>query len=125
MSSSERVLRRGLARRRGPFAPGGSGVVPAGGRCAALAVAALSRAAPEAAVLTGAAVLRFAALGRVPTDPYYDAAVRTMGMSWQALMDGAFEPGQRVAIDKPAPGLWLQVASTRLLGFGHWSLLLP
>jgi hypothetical protein len=96
-----------------------------GGRSLALAVAAVSRAGPEAAVLAGAAVLRLAALGRVSTDPYYDAAVRTMGTSWQAFLDGAFEPGRRVAIDKPAPGLWLQVASTRLLGFGHWSLLLP
>jgi 4-amino-4-deoxy-L-arabinose transferase-like glycosyltransferase len=80
---------------------------------------------PEAAVLTLAAVLRLAALGRVPTNPYYDAAVRSMGTSWAAFLSGAFEPGRRVAIDKPPVDLWLQVASTRLLGFNGVALLLP
>jgi 4-amino-4-deoxy-L-arabinose transferase-like glycosyltransferase len=80
---------------------------------------------PEAAVLTLAAVLRLAALGRVPTNPYYDAAVRSMGTSWAAFLSGAFEPGRRVAIDKPPVDLWLQVASTRLLGFDGVALLLP
>ncbi|MGZ4279674.1 MAG: ArnT family glycosyltransferase, partial [Solirubrobacteraceae bacterium] len=80
---------------------------------------------PEAAVLALAAVLRLAALGRVPTNPYYDAAVRSMGTSWAAFLSGAFEPGRRVAIDKPPVDLWLQVASTRLLGFNGVGLLLP
>jgi 4-amino-4-deoxy-L-arabinose transferase-like glycosyltransferase len=80
---------------------------------------------PEAAVLALAAVLRLAALGRVPTNPYYDAAVRSMGTSWAAFLSGAFEPGRRVAIDKPPVDLWLQVASTRLFGFGGVALLLP
>jgi hypothetical protein len=83
------------------------------------------RAVPEPAVLAVAAALRLSDLERVPGDPYYDAAVRTMGGSWQALLAGAFEPGRRVAIDKPAPGLWLQVLSTRLFGFHTWALLLP
>jgi len=81
--------------------------------------------APEAAVVALAAVLRLAALGRVPTNPYYDAAVRSMGTSWAAFLSGAFEPGRRVAIDKPPVDLWLQVASTRLLGFNGVALLLP
>jgi 4-amino-4-deoxy-L-arabinose transferase-like glycosyltransferase len=80
---------------------------------------------PEAAVLALAAALRVAALGRVPTNPYYDAAVRSMGTSWAAFLSGAFEPGRRVAIDKPPVDLWLQVASTRLLGFNTVALLLP
>ena len=80
---------------------------------------------PEAAVLALAAVLRLTALGRVPTNPYYDAAVRSMGTSWAAFLGGAFEPGRRVAIDKPPVDLWLQVASTRLFGFHAVSLLLP
>src|ERR671935_1635312 len=79
----------------------------------------------EVAVLALAAVLRLAALGGVPTNPYYDAAVRSMGTSWAAFLSGAFEPGRRVAIDKPPVDLWLQVASTRLLGFGTVGLLLP
>jgi 4-amino-4-deoxy-L-arabinose transferase-like glycosyltransferase len=80
---------------------------------------------PEAAVLALAAVLRLTALGRVPTNPYYDAAVRSMGTSWAAFLGGAFEPGRRVAIDKPPLDLWLQVASTRLFGFDRVALLLP
>jgi 4-amino-4-deoxy-L-arabinose transferase-like glycosyltransferase len=80
---------------------------------------------PEAAVLALAVVLRLAALGRVPTNPYYDAAVRSMGTSWAAFLSGAFEPGRRVAIDKPPVDLWLQVASTKLLGFNGVALLLP
>jgi 4-amino-4-deoxy-L-arabinose transferase-like glycosyltransferase len=80
---------------------------------------------PEAAVVALAAALRLAALGRVPTNPYYDAAVRSMGTSWPAFLSGAFEPGRRVAIDKPPVDLWLQVASTRLFGFNGVALLLP
>jgi 4-amino-4-deoxy-L-arabinose transferase-like glycosyltransferase len=80
---------------------------------------------PEAAVLALAALLRLTALGRVPTNPYYDASVRSMGTSWAAFVSGAFEPGRRVAIDKPPVDLWLQVASTRLLGFNGVALLLP
>jgi 4-amino-4-deoxy-L-arabinose transferase-like glycosyltransferase len=81
--------------------------------------------APEAAVLGLTAVLRLANLAAVPTDPYYDAAVRAMGTSWRAFVEGAFEPAGRVAIDKPAPSLWPQVVATRLLGFDHRALLLP
>jgi 4-amino-4-deoxy-L-arabinose transferase-like glycosyltransferase len=93
---------------------------------AAIAGAAVAvRAAPEPAVLAVAAALRLSDLERVPGDPYYDAAVRTMGGSWQAFLAGAFEPGRRVAVDKPAPGLWPQVLSTQLFGFHTWALLLP
>ena len=48
-----------------------------------------------------------------------------MGTSWAAFLGGAFEPGRRVAIDKPPVDLWLQVASTRLFGFDAVALLLP
>src|SRR5690242_13999448 len=104
---------------------------PAAGRARARRSAAgartgpLSRVAPEAAILCLAAVLRLTDLAGVPTNPYYDAAVRSMGTSWAAFLSGAFEPGRRVAIDKPPVDLWLQVASTRLLGFDGVALLLP
>jgi 4-amino-4-deoxy-L-arabinose transferase-like glycosyltransferase len=94
---------------------------PAAGTIAA----ACSAVVPEVAVLALASVLRLSALGGVPTNPYYDAAVRSMGTSWAAFFAGAFEPGRRVAIDKPPVDLWLQVASTRLPGFGPVGLLLP
>ena len=103
-------------------------VSPAAGRLPArrpAAGAVVVRLLPEASVLAIAAALRLAALGRVPTNPYYDAAVRSMGTSWAAFLSGAFEPGRRVAIDKPPVDLWLQVASTRVFGFGTVALLLP
>jgi 4-amino-4-deoxy-L-arabinose transferase-like glycosyltransferase len=48
-----------------------------------------------------------------------------MGTSWHALLVGAYEPSARLAIDKPPLDLWLQVASTKLFGFGPFALLLP
>src|ERR671930_1121298 len=103
-------------------------VSPAAGPLSArrpAAGAAALRLLPETSVLALACALRLVALGRVPTNPYYDAAVRSMGTSWAAFLSGAFEPGRRVAIDKPPIDLWLQVASTRVLGFDTVGLLLP
>ncbi|MDA0161685.1 glycosyltransferase family 39 protein [Solirubrobacter ginsenosidimutans] len=77
------------------------------------------------AVFALAAALRFAALGRTPVDPFYDAAVRSMGTSWHAFFVGAFDPSAGLAIDKPPFDLWLQVASTKLFGFGPSALLVP
>jgi 4-amino-4-deoxy-L-arabinose transferase-like glycosyltransferase len=78
-----------------------------------------------ALVVAGAAALRLIALGAVGLDPFYDAAVRSMGMSWHNLFFGAFEPGGSVSIDKPPIDLWLQVASVKLLGFHSTALKLP
>ncbi|HEV7751906.1 MAG TPA: glycosyltransferase family 39 protein [Baekduia sp.] len=80
---------------------------------------------PEAAIVALAAALRLLALARVPLDPYYDAAVRSMSTGWPALLGGAFEPGRRVAIDKPPVDLWLQVLAVRAFGFGPVALHLP
>jgi 4-amino-4-deoxy-L-arabinose transferase-like glycosyltransferase len=72
-----------------------------------------------------ALLLRFWAFGRVPSDPFYDAAVRSMGLSWRNLFYGAFDPGGTLAIDKPPVDLWLQVLSTKLFGFSSVSVRLP
>jgi 4-amino-4-deoxy-L-arabinose transferase-like glycosyltransferase len=72
-----------------------------------------------------AAALRLVDLGAVRLDPFYDAAVRSMGVSWHNFFFGAYEPGGSVAIDKPPVDLWLQVASVKLLGWGSTSLKLP
>ena len=77
-------------------------------------------AATGAAVLVAAAALalRLSGLGGVAPDPFYDAAVRSMGTSWHDFLFGALEPGGSVAIDKPAVALWPQVrgdAAVRLL----------
>ena len=78
------------------------------------------------AVLTAAAlVLRLVDLGKVAPDPFYDAAVRSMGLSWHNFFFGAFEPGGSVSIDKPPVDLWLQVASVKALGFSSATLKLP
>jgi 4-amino-4-deoxy-L-arabinose transferase-like glycosyltransferase len=69
--------------------------------------------------------LRFAHLGQVVSDPFYDAAVRSMGLSWHNFFFGAVEPSGAVAIDKPPVDLWLQVASVKLFGFGSTTLKLP
>lgn len=78
-----------------------------------------------ALITLGAALLRFVYINRVSPDPFYDAAVRSMGLSWHNFFFGAFEPGGSVSIDKPPVDLWLQVASVKLLGFSSTTLKLP
>jgi 4-amino-4-deoxy-L-arabinose transferase-like glycosyltransferase len=78
-----------------------------------------------AALTVGAALLRLVHIGQVPPDPFYDAAVRSMAMSWHNFFFGAFEPGGSVSIDKPPIDLWLQVISVKLLGFSSTTLKLP
>jgi 4-amino-4-deoxy-L-arabinose transferase-like glycosyltransferase len=76
-------------------------------------------------ITLGAAALRLIHIGQVPPDPFYDAAVRSMALSWHNFFFGAFEPGGSVSIDKPPIDLWLQVASVKLVGFSATSLKLP
>ena len=76
-------------------------------------------------ITLAAAALRLTQIGKVPPDPFYDAAVRSMTLSWHNFFFGAFEPGASVSIDKPPVDLWLQVASVKLLGFNSTNLKLP
>jgi len=78
-----------------------------------------------AAITIGAAVLRLLAIGKVSPDPFYDAAVRSMSLSFHNFFFGAFEPSGSVSIDKPPVDLWLQVASVKLFGFSSTTLKLP
>jgi 4-amino-4-deoxy-L-arabinose transferase-like glycosyltransferase len=78
-----------------------------------------------AAITIGAALLRVVHIQAVSPDPFYDAAVRSMGLSWHNFFFGAFEPGGSVSIDKPPVDLWLQVISVKLLGFSSTTLKLP
>jgi 4-amino-4-deoxy-L-arabinose transferase-like glycosyltransferase len=78
-----------------------------------------------ALITAAAAVLRLIHLAQVPPDPFYDAAVRSMTLSWHNFFFGAFEPGGSVSIDKPPVDLWLQVASVKLVGFSATALKLP
>src|SRR5438105_5427854 len=76
-------------------------------------------------ITLGAAALRLVGIAHVSPDPFYDAAVRSMGISWHNFFFGAFEPGGSVSIDKPPVDLWMQVASVKLLGFSSTTLKLP
>jgi 4-amino-4-deoxy-L-arabinose transferase-like glycosyltransferase len=78
-----------------------------------------------AAITLAAAALRLVAIGKVSPDPFYDAAVRSMSLSWHNFFFGAFEPSGSVSIDKPPVDLWLQVVSVKLLGFSSTTLKLP
>src|ERR1700726_1849840 len=78
-----------------------------------------------ALITAGAAALRLIALNRVPPDPFYGAAVRSMTLSFHNFFFGAYEPGGSVSIDKPPIDLWLQVVSVKLLGFSSTTLKLP
>ncbi|HEX4187570.1 MAG TPA: glycosyltransferase family 39 protein [Solirubrobacteraceae bacterium] len=78
-----------------------------------------------ALITLGAAALRLLYIGKVSPDPFYDAAVRSMSLSWHNFFFGAFEPGGSVSIDKPPIDLWFQVASVKLLGFSSTTLKLP
>ncbi len=75
-----------------------------------------------AAVTVLAGALRLWSLAGVPTDPYYDAAIRSMPLSLHNFLLGAYEPGGSLAVDKPPIDLWLQVLSTQLFGFGSVTL---
>lgn len=77
------------------------------------------------AIVTLAAVLRLWAIGHDIANPYYDAAVRSMGLSWHNFFFGAIDPSAALSIDKPPLDLWLQVASTKLLGYNRTALALP
>src|SRR6185312_1040610 len=76
-------------------------------------------------ITLAAAALRLTQIGKVPPDPFYDAAVRSMTLSWHNFFFGACEPGASVSIDKPPVDLWLQVVSVKLLGFNSTNLKLP
>jgi 4-amino-4-deoxy-L-arabinose transferase-like glycosyltransferase len=80
---------------------------------------------PILAITAVAAVFRFTRLQAVAPNEFYDAAVRSMSMSWHNFLFGAFDPGGLLSIDKPPLDLWLQVLSVKLLGWSRFSLKLP
>jgi len=99
----------------------GSGTGTGGGR-AARAARRLGFAGP---VLTALVLDTWRLSANGLGNPYYAAAVRSMGRSWHNFFFGAFDPGGFITVDKPPLALWFQTASTKLFGFSSWSLLLP
>jgi 4-amino-4-deoxy-L-arabinose transferase-like glycosyltransferase len=82
-------------------------------------------AAPLLAVTIIGAVLRLWEFGQVAANPFYDAAVRSMSLSWHNFFFGAFEPGAQVSVDKAPADLWFQVATVKLFGFSSAALRVP
>ncbi|MEA2356659.1 MAG: hypothetical protein QOD61_2788, partial [Solirubrobacteraceae bacterium] len=127
------VARRPVSFRRTGASVGGLARIGRGVRAAGAGLARLPRPGWGAAagllglavVLATAGLLRLWALDAATLNPFYDAAVRSMGRSWHNFFFGALEPGGRISVDKPPVDLWLQVASTQLLGFTNTALLLP
>jgi len=77
-------------------------------------------------ILAAAAVVRLWRLGANGYgNPFYAAAVRSMGASWHNFFFAAFDPGGYMTIDKPPLAFWVQVADARVLGFHPLALLLP
>ena len=72
-----------------------------------------------------AAALRFTQLDSVSANAFYDAAVRSMSLSWHNFFFGAFDPAGILSIDKPPLDLWLEVISVKLLGWSRFALRLP
>ena len=77
------------------------------------------------AIVALAAVLRLWKIDQAAYSPFYDAAVRSMGLSWHNFFFGALEPAASVSVDKAPVDLWLQVAATKLFGFNRTALHLP
>jgi 4-amino-4-deoxy-L-arabinose transferase-like glycosyltransferase len=80
---------------------------------------------PVVAITALGAILRLWSFAAVPANPFYDAAVRSMSLSWHNFFFGAFEPGAQVAVDKAPIDLWFQVLSVKLFGFNSTALRLP
>ncbi|WP_269470736.1 glycosyltransferase family 39 protein [Streptomyces humicola] len=56
---------------------------------------------------------------------YYSDAVKSMSVSWKALLFGAMDPGATITPDKIAGSFVPQALSARLFGFHAWSVTLP
>ena len=63
--------------------------------------------------------------GNGMSNTYYAAAVRSASVSWKAWFFGSLDPGSFITVDKPPLSIWLMGLSTRILGFGSFSMLLP
>lgn len=56
---------------------------------------------------------------------FYASTIRSMGQSWYHFLYAAYDPAAVLTVDKPPLALWLQVASTKLLGYNGVALVLP
>jgi 4-amino-4-deoxy-L-arabinose transferase-like glycosyltransferase len=56
---------------------------------------------------------------------YYSAAVRSMRTNWKSFLFNSFDSANYVTVDKPPLSLWVQVASTKVLGWNQFAVLAP
>ena len=97
----------------------------AGDRPAAGALAGRWRIAALLALCTLTAALYAWNLSAAGYPPFYSMAVRSMSMSWKAMLYGALDPRSTLTMDKLAGSFVPQALSARVFGFHAWSLALP
>ncbi len=77
-------------------------------------------------LIAGLAGLAYAwALNSDPLEPYYQAAVRSMSMSWHDFAYGAFDPAGTITLDKLPGAFWVQALAVRAFGYHTWAMVLP
>src|SRR5580658_7891586 len=64
-------------------------------------------------------------MGNFPLEPFYAAAVRSMGASWRDFFFAAADPAGTVSLDKLPGAFWVQALFVRVLGFHYWVVALP
>ena len=58
--------------------------------------------------------------GTLPLEPFYGAAVRSMGSSWHDFAFGAVDPASTVTLESSPGAFSVQALFVRLLGFHYW-----
>ncbi len=64
-------------------------------------------------------------MGNFPMEPFYGAAVRSMGSNWKDFFFAAVDPAGTATLDKLPGAFWLQALSVRIFGFHYWAVALP
>lgn len=64
-------------------------------------------------------------IGNLPLEPFYGAAVRSMGASWHDFFFGAVDPMGTTSLDKLPGAFWVQALFVRVFGFHYWVVCLP
>lgn len=78
------------------------------------------------AVIALAAILTLWGLSKNGySNEYYAAAVKSASVDLKAWFFGSLDPGNFITVDKPPLSIWLMGLSSRIFGFGSFSMLLP
>ncbi len=77
-------------------------------------------------LIAGLAGLSYAwGISRDALEPFYAAAVRSMGINWHNFFFGSFDPAGTVTLDKLPGAFWIQALSVRIFGYHTWAIVLP